>query len=32
VAINNRLAVLERGRDEIAPGGNWLAIHAEDGT
>jgi hypothetical protein len=31
VAINNRLAVLERGRDEIAPGGNWLATHAEDG-
>lgn len=32
VAIDNRLAVLERGRDGIAPAANWLAMHAEGGT
>lgn len=27
VAINNRLAVLERADDALVPGGNWLAMH-----
>ena len=27
VAINNRLAVLERADDALVPSGNWLAIH-----
>lgn len=32
VAINDRLTVLERARDEIEPGPNWLAMHGEGGT
>ena len=32
VAINNRLAVLEREGDAIEPGPNWVAIHGAGGT